>query len=550
MSSNPTMSKRRLPVFSGLSPYTGVFGTNEVVHLLKRTMFGASKADIDFFKTKTLAQSIAILMTPEATPTTFPIKTYNSTSNGTDYEPNVALGATWVNDAENGNVNGGRATSLRNFQTGQMLNQGRSIHQKMLLFWQNHFATQLSLESSIMAYQHYLMLRRNSLGNFKTFVKEVTIDPMMLYYLNGYANQKTAPDENYGRELQELFCCGKSPESLYTEDDVKAAAKVLTGWQVTQQTVTAPVAAVFNQNRHDTTNKTFSAFYGGRVITGRTTNGNLEVDDLLSMIFATQEVAKFVCRELYRFFVYYEIDATTETNVILPLATIFRNANYDIVPVLNSLLGSQHFFDVANQGCVIKSPLDYCLGLMRELGVVFPTATNYTEQNKAWSWMWSSAINGAQAQGQLLFDPPNVAGWPAYYEIPQYHELWVNTDSYPKRLKFVDGLFTANGYSLGNSLYLKADVLAFAASMPNPSDPNKLVSDTLDMLFRVPVSQAVKDALKNNTLLSGNPTDAYWTAAWNQYIAAPTNATYKNVVLTRVTALVKYLCNQPEFHLS
>src|SRR6478672_11169439 len=147
----------------------------------------------------------------------------------------------------------------------------------------------------------------------------------MLRYLNGYLNTATAPDENYGRELQELFTIGKDPVTNlapYAEDDVKNAAKILTGHRINGNTF----SYFFDATRHDSTDKTFSTFYNNTVIKGRTgAAGAQETDDLLNMIFAKNEVSKFIVRKLYRWFVYYVIDETTEANVIEPLATIFRD---------------------------------------------------------------------------------------------------------------------------------------------------------------------------------------------------------------------------------
>src|SRR4051812_47350170 len=138
----------------------------------------------------------------------------------------------------------------------------------------------------------------------------------MLRYLNGYLNTNTAPDENYGRELQELFTVGKGADNaspLFSEADVKAAARVLTGWTLNINTN----SAVFIPSRHDTSNKPFSSYYNNTTVTGRTgtTAGDLELDDMLAMIFSNNDVALHICRKLYRWFVYYDIDAATETNV-------------------------------------------------------------------------------------------------------------------------------------------------------------------------------------------------------------------------------------------
>ena len=382
---------------TGLTPYAGTFGTAELVHLLKRTLFGVKKADLEAFKNQTLSQVVATLLTAAPTPAP-PINTYND-STATD--PNVPAGQTWVNAPYgDGTINARRYVSFKAWWTGLMLNQNRSITEKMALFWHNHFATEtVDITDARFVYKHHALLRSLSLGNFKTLVKEVTLDPAMLRYLNGYLNTKTAPDENYARELQELFTLGKGPGSQYTEDDVKAAARVLTGYRTDANTI----SAYFDPTRHDTGIKQFSSFYGNAVITGKTgAQGAGELDELLNMIFSKDEVSKYLCRKLYRFFVYYDIDEATEANVITPMANIFRQNNYEIKPVLEALFKSEHFFDVLNRGCVIKSPIDFLVGHCREFGVVFPDpASDASSAYLMWDYIRNFATTLQQNLGDI-----------------------------------------------------------------------------------------------------------------------------------------------------
>jgi len=157
---------------------------------------------------------------------------------------------------------------------------------------------------------------------------------------------------------------GKGPNSKYTEDDVKAAARVLTGWNINP--LTNPFTTTFLNTNHDTTDKKFSAFYGNTVIKGQSgiNAGNTELDDMLTMMFKVDEVALYLCRKLYEFFVYYEIDETVETNVIVPLAKVFRDSGYDVKTVLKTLLSSEHFYDTWNRGCVIKDPITQQAGFL------------------------------------------------------------------------------------------------------------------------------------------------------------------------------------------
>lgn len=553
-------SEEALPTMPllGITPYTGSFGRDELIHLLKRTLFGVKKDDIDAFSGITLAQVVSTLLTPPTTEPTPPINNYGTAANTDD---RIAPGTVWAYDTENGTYNGARINSLRAWWIGNMVNQTQSIHEKMVLFWHNHFATRALDTSALYMYNHVVMLRRNALGNFKTFVKEVTLDPNMLRYLNGYKNVKTAPDENYGREVQELFTQGKGPNSLYTETDVKTAAKLLTGWNVRQATfkLNPNDATEVPKNRwesyftlanHDITDKTFSAYYNNTVIKGTSTTAapDTEITTFVNMLLATDESSKYIVRRLYRFFVYYVIDATIETEVIAPLAAIFRQ-NYDIKPVLSALFNSQHFFDMANRDALIKSPIDHLVGMVREFNTVFPTSTDYVQQYGGWYQLVANG-NGADQQGQALANPPNVAGWPAYYQEPTFHEFWINTDTLPKRLRFADQFFTAAGYNLGNNKKIYADVLTFTDQFGQDAyDPNLLVTRALEMMYRIPVGDTFKAYLKTTILLNGQASDHYWTDAWTAYKTTP-SAVNANIVVTRLTKLYKFLADRPEYQLS
>lgn len=532
-------------ITSGLNPYSGPWTTKEIAHLLKRTMFGAAKADIDAFRAISASQAVDILLTDSPIPTP-PIKYWdNSDIPSTDPDYGVAPGTTWVNTySGDGSANFRRLNSLKAWWTSLMLNQERSLTEKMVLFWHNHFATETnSYNSGQFGYKYSSLLRTHALGNFKTLVREITTDGAMLFYLNNYVNSATAPDENYARELQELFTLGRENNPGYTEADVIAAAKVLTGWRIDFATDTTN----FSINRHDKTNKQFSAFYNNTVITGRTdaNAGVTELDDLLNMIFnKSVEVSEFMVRNIYRWFCYYTIDATTETNVIKPLAQIFRNSNWEIKPVLSALLKSEHFFDPLSQGCLIKSPIENVVGMCREFGVVFPPASDYENAYN----MWSFVRNAATIMQQNLGDPPSVSGWSAYYQAPQFYEIWINSDTLPKRNQITD-LMVLVGYTQNNK-NINIDVVAFTKTLPNPSDPNLLINDALDILYRVPISDQSKLVIKQQILLTNQTQDYYWTNAWNAHIGNPGDMAAYNIVETRLKVLYKYFMNLAEYQLA
>ncbi len=538
-------ANKTLPHFSSratstLNPYAGTFGTTELSHLLRRTLFGVTKADLAAFSGMTLDQTLTALLTSSPTPQP-PLNAYND-ANFTDAD--IPFGQTWVNAPANTNsvnANGRRRGSFKYWWIGQMINQERNLTEKMTLFWHNHFATQATIYGdSRYAYKHNALLRANALGNFKTLTRLVTTDPAMLVYLNGNTNTKNAPNENYGRELQELFTVGKGPDSLYTEDDVKAAAKVLTGWKIDSNTITS----FFDSTKHDTNNKQFSAFYNNTVITGQSgANGALETDLLMDMIFQQNEAAKYLCRRLYRWFVYYVIDTQVETDIITPMADLLVQNNWDIVPALRALFKSEHFFDMLNMGCHIKNPVDHTIGTCRQYNIAFPDSANLTNQYNGWRIVWNSLYSLTMDIG----DPPSVAGWPAYYQEPQYHELWINSDTLPMRNQITDVLAAINGYTR-YGVTLKIDLIAFAQQFPTPADPNLLIADSAALLSSNDIG-ATQTAFLKTILLSNQNADHYWTDAWGLYINNPTDINYKNTVETRLSSMYIYLMDMAEYQL-
>ncbi len=532
------------PPNGGLTQYAGVWTVNEVTHLLKRTLFGASQADISYFITLGFPASVDEIINPSAPLPDPPVKEYATPTNTSTPDSNIANGTTWVIDpSTDGTVNSLRIASFKKWWMGVMINQDRSIREKMTLFWHDHFSTETNtISDAQFVYNHHKLLRTNAVGNFKSLTREVTIDPGMLVYLNGQYNTVSAPDENYGRELQELFCCGKSPDSQYTEDDVKAVARVLTGWKNNYTTLSSS----FDPNRHDKTNKQFSAFYSNTVITGKTgaTAGDQELDDLMNMIFATQEVAKYICRCIYRWFVYYDIDSTVEANIISPLADIFRSNNYEIKPVLSTLLKSEHFFDALARGCQIKSPVDLVVGLCREFNMVFAPATDYITNYGLYNFLVSWVANMQQNIG----DPPDVSGWKAYYQAPQFYEIWINSDTLPKRNQLTDTL-VVSGYTF-NGTKMLVNGPEFAKILSNPSDPNQLITDLVNSMFMIEISDTSKAKLKQDILLGGQTTDYYWTDAWDTFITNPGNTANTTTIQNRLRDLIKYLMDLAEYQLA
>ena len=522
---------------STLAPYTGPWGYAQAAHLLRRSLFGPTRPEIMAAAGSNLTAVLNGLLAAPAVPA--PPVNVSAT------DTSVAIGQTWVGQVFDQNFEGVRRTSLRSWWMGQLLGQGTSLAEKMTLFWHNHFVVELSdINDARMGYEYCRLLRQHALGNVRQMAKDVTVTPAMLRYLNGNQSTGGAPNENYGRELLELFTVGKGAligpgnYTTYTEADVQAAAKVLTGWR---DQGTVPIGSYYTASRHDTTTKVFSAAFGNARLAA---NGAAEYQDLVNLVFQQAETARFLVRKLYRWFVYYLIDAQVETDIIQPLATILINNNFDIVPVLRALLGSQHFFDVLNMGCLIKSPLDFTVGLCRQMQVAFPPASPAPVQYGMWEYLNTLAL----LQQQTLGDPPNVAGWVAYYQTPQFHELWINAVTLPRRNQATD-LFIGAGYTR-NGAKIVIDALALAQALPaaTASDCNLLIDEFVRLMVPLTLTPVQLTFLKT-ALLPGLP-DFEWTIEWQQYLAAPTNIARKAAVTTKLQAMLRALMGLAEYHLS
>jgi uncharacterized protein (DUF1800 family) len=523
----------------GLNTYQGPWLPQQVKHLLNRTLFGAKMADIQYFSTKTVVQAVDELLNVPATQPSPPLNDYTTTN---VIDPNVPLGSTWINDnAVDGTINFYRILSYKRWLISNWVGQERNIRERLTVFWSNHFGTETqAIDYPTMVYKHHQILRINCVGNYKQMLRTVTTDPGMLRNLNGYLNTKTAPDENFARELQELYTVGKDGGAKYSEDDVKTAARVLTGWRID-----ANFNAVFDPARHDTTNKTFSAFYNNTTITGKTgANGATETDELLNMLFLKTDLAKNICRKLYRYFVYYYIDNNVENNIITPMANAFIANNFEIKPVLKLLLQSEHFFDTLYIGCQIKSPVDHVTGFLRQYEIAFPDAITNTVDAYH---LYNNMLNQLDSMGQNPVDPPNVAGWPAYYQSPDYNELWINADTLPKRNKFTD-LMLETGYTKNGKKIIVNTINFVKTISTNPADPNVLINDLFSFLVSTEISSSLKTTLKSQILLSGQASDYYWTNAWNAYLTVPTTINF-NIVNTRLKSLLKYIMNLPDYQL-
>ncbi|MDX1666979.1 MAG: DUF1800 domain-containing protein, partial [Saprospiraceae bacterium] len=430
----------------GLNPYSDNWTYEQAAHLLRRTTFGPLPEEIRHSVDIGLDATLEALLS-EGPPPEPPLNF------GYPGDPNVPVGESWVEapyirDPE---VLRYRQVSLRSWTMERLLGERMSIREKMTLFWHNHFAVS-EIPDPKYLYRYIHLLRMQSLGNFREIVKQITVDPAMLVFLNGNQNTRQAPNENYARELLELFTIGKGPlagagdYTTFTEQDVREISRVLTGWrdQGFYALSEGPVQARFVPRLHDTGPKTLSHRFDYRVIYDQ---GEYEYQALVDIIFENPEVARFICRKLYRWFVYYHIDEAVEQNVIAPLAQLMIASDYELRPVLRALLGSEHFYDTALRGSMIKDPIDFAISSIKQLQVAFPAQIGPRYLANIGLFQLTRLMQ------MEYFNPPDVAGWKAYYQEPLYYRIWINASTLNLRSDFMGGLigegFRLAGFRLG-----------------------------------------------------------------------------------------------------
>ncbi len=283
---------------------------------------------------------------------------------------------------------------------GEMINSEAQMREKMSLFWHGHFACRVI---NIYFQQQVLnIIRENALGNFGDLLREVSKSPAMLSFLNNQQNKKQHPNENFAREVMELFTMGRGN---YTEDDVKEGARAFTGWGFNLQGefVDRPFA-------HDNGNKTFL---------GKT--GNFDGDDIIDILLEQKETAKFITQKIYRYFV----NNSPDPEKIELLTNSFYQSNYDIKKLLTQIYTSDWFYNEKNIGTHIKSPVELLVGIRR----LIPMELDKPEVQLLFQ----------RALGQILFYPPNVAGWPG-------GKNWIDSSALMLRMRIPQILTDADDF--------------------------------------------------------------------------------------------------------
>ena len=342
----------------------------------------------------------------------------------------------------------------------------------------------------------------------------MTFDGSMLNYLNLALSQKETPDENYAREVQELFTVGKRPFANFTEKDVREAARLLVGCNVDYGKVVFEEghenSPRFDHWNHDTGDKYFSSFYDNKVIRGREGDEGIEeVREFVDMLCQTHEHSIYMARRLYQFFVYPALTDEIEQKIILPLAKVYKDNNYKITAPLKVLLKSEHFFENQIQNSLIKSPLEYMMGMLKEMdsinnGVLFTYDNNqqetyysiftpqyFGEKEKDLSYVkyyYAGTLGWVYGKdlGLGIHNPPSVSGWPAYYQEPVYDLFWLNSSTLPKRIQAMNdilrwGLWLDIIYDHGGGVQKRLNLVQYLKSFENPKNINSFIEE---LIFR------------------------------------------------------------------
>ena len=282
----------------------------------------------------------------------------------------------------------------------QMINSEAQMREKMSLFWHGHFACRVI---NIFFQQQLLnIVRENALGNFGDLLREVSKSPAMLSFLNNQQNKKQHPNENFAREVMELFTMGRGN---YTENDIKEGARAFTGWGFNLQGEFVDRPFV-----HDTGSKTFLG-----------KNGNFNGDDIIDILLEQKQTAKFITQKVYRYFV----NDTPDPTKIEWLANRFYQSGYDIKKLLEDIYTSDWFYNDKNIGTRIKSPVELLVGIRR----LIPMELQKPEMQLLFE----------RALGQILFYPPNVAGWPG-------GKNWIDSSALMLRMRIPQILTDADDF--------------------------------------------------------------------------------------------------------
>jgi len=441
-----------------LNPLSREISLYESAHLLRRTVIGPIIEEIDTISTLNVNEAVEYILRDIAEPSppgdwvNHPLPDYQNYTN----EEKDSLETAYEN----------QGVELGDWWIDQIFYNPTSITEQMTLFWHDHFATSImTVKYPPAMYHQNRVLRENCMGNFKDLVTMMTFDPAMMIWLDNDKNRANSINENFSRELLELFTLG---EGNYTQQDVMEGARGLTGYQ------TDGLDVYFNPNRFDDSVKTFL---------GET--GNFDAYDIIDIIFDQPQTAYFISEKLYKWFVY----ENPNDEIVDNLAQIMIENDYEIKPVLSALFNSEHFFDNNFYGSKYKDPLTHSIGALRQ-SYIDVNQTIYF-QNSELS-IYEVLKYTQNLGGQLIFYPPDVSGWPGYRN-------WINTFTLPNRKLYTNYLFDG-------SFGILFDPESLAGKIPNGlSNPNALLDYLYIYLYSIEPSALTKQNLMDELLAGADP---------------------------------------------
>jgi uncharacterized protein (DUF1800 family) len=439
---------------------------DEAAHLLRRMGFGGSPDDISDLVARGREAAVDSLLN------------YSQADNKA-LDNLLQRSFDFSDPNDNTKFNG---AELQRWWLTRMVHTRRPFEEKLTLFWHNHFATAISKVPEILMYVQNLTLRQNALGRFDDLLLRVAQDPAMLVWLDGITSVRGRPNENFARELQELFTMGINDvvtgERNYTEDDVKEIARAFTGWKIAPPRGAAnPYGFTFlvNPDEHDNTTKTVygqSANFGG--------------EDIVAIICARRATARFLVKKLIEAFVYPLNDSPMDQATIEKFVDVYFSANHSIKELARAIFTSDEFFSERARFALVKSPVELIVGAIRMLGARYNPGTSAGQEN-------ANILAGVSGLlGQELFNPPDVSGWP--------HGLgWINTAYLLMRFTYADLIAIFRTRDLNSpGLWLSPDQLRSYTKGNAKKTVKSFLSLLGPLLVDGPATKALRDYLQTD----------------------------------------------------
>ena len=582
-----------------LDPYTGEFGDSQKKHLLNRTMAGYCHRHHKDLDGLSLEESIELIFREDTLkePTNIYYweiskEEYENLYSTKDVEPNEPFIDRPYNEERPSNAEfeffgEERITSIYWSLYGGIYDQKTSIHWKLFLFIHNLVPVSFEGSNGHKGMFNYIELVFNScFKSYRDFIFNVTFDANMLEYLNLNESIKDTPDENYAREVQELFTVGKRPFAKFTEKDVREAARVLVGCRYDYGKVVTDEGhgnipflnsfeeEIFDPDNHDTGDKQFSSFYGNRIIRGREgESGVEEVSEFIEMICSTEEHSIYIARRLYQFFVYPLLTDQIEEQIIKPLSIIYKENNFSLAETLKVLLSSEHFFQNQIENTLIKSPLEFCMGLLKETDIINKwvlekwvgdirhnslfESNSFSEKEKDISFIRYNMISRniryfSEKNGMLILDPPSVSGWAPYYQEPVYDLFWLNSSSYLERIDFMKNILKRSAplyqNQEGNWVGCKFNLIEYLNTFENPLDINSFINELCFRFLGGTPSELTIQRI--NQVLIGDINNQHWEEEINKIIGGDTpNKISYDLISQRLGEAFELMGLEGEFHL-